>query len=623
HRVAFAAAHGPPSFPCQSTGDRLAFLGRWGSPAVPAAVITPGPLESRFGPGLDPAAACHFAGTLASGASAEWIFLLGEADRRDEADALIERFRAPEAVEVAFGEVRRFWRDLLAAVQVETPSPALDVMVNGWLPYQTLACRLWARSALYQSGGAFGFRDQLQDAAALIYHRPDLTRRQILLHAEHQFVEGDVLHWWHPPRGKGIRTRCSDDSLWLPWAALSYLETTGDLALLGEPARYLAGPPLQEGEAEAPRAPADSGTAGDIYDHCCRAIDRSLPARGRHGLPLMGTGDWNDGMNRVGRLGKGESVWLGLFLLDILPRMIPLCEARGDADRASRYRAVRRDLEKAVNDTGWDGAWYRRAYYDDGTALGSSTSIEARIDALAQAWAVLSGAAPAERVEQALDALERYLVDESAGIIRLLDPPFDYTTSDPGYIKGYLPGVRENGGQYTHAALWVVRALFEAGKSERASVLLEMINPVRHGDSPTAMAEYRVEPYVAAADVYGMAPHLGRGGWTWYTGSAGWMFRVAFESLLGIRLEAGGILVVRPGIPKAWPGFTVRFRLPDRNPPCEIAVQRDNATSVEGAAGWRVDDGAVRIPLAGVGAQRIEVRIGPDVGPSYRPRLSP
>ncbi|HWK88893.1 MAG TPA: hypothetical protein VNP72_02835, partial [Longimicrobium sp.] len=405
------------------------------------------------------------------------------------------------------------------------------------------------------------------------------------------------------------RSRCSDDLLWLPYVAAFYLGATGDAGVLDEEARFVAARALEPGEDEAYLVPEDSGERASVYEHCCRALDRSL-TRGAHGLPLMGTGDWNDGMNRVGREGRGESVWLGFFLLEILDDWIPLCEARGDGERAERYRAYRAELAAALNDSGWDGEWYRRAYYDDGTPLGAASGDECRIDAIAQAWAVLSGVAPPERARQALDAMERHLVSERDGIIRLLAPPFDRTLHDPGYIKGYLPGVRENGGQYTHAALWAVRALAEAGRVERAAPLLEMLSPVSHGRTPEEVAVYQAEPYVVAADVYGVAPHVGRGGWTWYTGSAGWMFRVALESILGFTLRGGEAIVLRPRIPAAWPGFTLRYRTPDgtrylialtRGPGDAVSAQLDgSAVAVEG-------DAAV-IPLLTDGAEhRVEV----------------
>jgi cyclic beta-1,2-glucan synthetase len=375
----------------------------------------------------------------------ECSFLLGEAGSRDDVARLVSRYRVSGAIAAALEEVKLFWKRTLSAVRVQTPSPAIDLMMNGWLEYQTLACRLWARSAFYQSGGALGFRDQLQDAAALIYAKPELTRGQILLHANHQFVEGDVLHWWHPPSGRGTRTRFSDDLLWLPYVATFYAGVTGDWQIFDERAGYVTARELRPGEDEAYLLPQKAGDEGTLYDHCCRALDRSL-TRGAHGLPLMGTGDWNDGMNRVGRKGAGESVWLGFFLYAILGDFIPICERRGDHERVGRYGEYRRALLEALNDAGWDGEWYRRAYYDDGTPLGSASNDECRIDALAQAWAVISGAASPERAARAMAAVEQQLICKEGGLIRLLTPPFDRTPQDPGYIKGYVPGIRENGG---------------------------------------------------------------------------------------------------------------------------------------------------------------------------------
>ena len=455
---------------------------------------------------------------------------------------------------------------------------------------------MWGRTAYYQSGGAFGFRDQLQDSSALIYARPDLTRRQILLHAAHQFEEGDVMHWWHPPTSKGIRTRFSDDLLWLPYITAFYVETTGDAAVLDESVRYLTARALEPGEDEVFLTPDDAGTEGSLYDHCRRALDRSLTA-GAHGLPLMGTGDWNDGMNSVGDEGRGESVWLGFFLADILHHFIPICEARGETADAERYRTYLTDLEAALNDTGWDGDWYRRAYYDDGAPMGSAESDECRIDAIAQGWSVLSGVAPPERVEQALDAAEEHLVRDDESLIRLLTPPFDQTPHDPGYIKGYVPGVRENGGQYTHGVLWLVRAFAEAGRTDRAAALLAMLSPVHHTRNTDAADRYKTEPYVVAADVYSVAPHVGRGGWTWYTGSAGWTFRVALESILGFRIERGEALVLAPRIPSDWPGFSIRYRLPEGGGTVAIEVTRGEAAATFDDVPVAVEDGAVRVAL--------------------------
>ena len=605
------------------TTDRTAFLGAYGSTESPAAVRTGERLDGAAGAGLDPCAALQVPLVIAPGETVEVAFLLGEAEDEEDARTVIAKYRPADSVDGALEEVRRFWIDLIGGVQVRTPSPELDLMVNGWLAYQNLACRVWGRTAFYQSGGAFGFRDQLQDSSALVYLRSELTRRQIILHASHQFVEGDVLHWWHPPLSKGIRTRFADDLLWLPYITAFYVSSTGDAGVLDESAPFVTAAPLPEGEDEAFLFPDDSGQRANVYEHCCRSIDRSL-TRGAHGLPLMGTGDWNDGMNRVGREGRGESVWLGFFLHGILDDFIPLCEARGDADRAERYRAYRASLAEALNDTGWDGGWYRRAYYDNGAPLGSAANDECRIDAIAQAWAVLSGVAPAERAEQALDALEQHLVSERDGIIRLLTPAFDRTPHDPGYIKGYLPGVRENGGQYTHAALWAVRALAQAGRTERAARLLEMVSPVSHGRTPDEVAVYQAEPYVIAADVYGVAPHVGRGGWTWYTGSAGWMFRVALESVLGVTLRGGDALCIRPCVPREWPGFTVRYRLPDGATTYEIAVTREDGDGIRGSADGRdlsvAEEGGLRIPLTrDGGTHRIDVVLGRDFAPVYAP----
>ena len=601
-RIAFAALAAPADAPIRFSGDRLAFLGRHGNPAGPAALYRDATLDGRLGPGLDPCFALQATFEIAPGATVELVHLLGEADDPDHARRLLDRYRADGAAAHALAQAQSAWRDWLDAVRVETPAPALDVMVNGWLAYQTLSCRLWGRSAFYQSGGAFGFRDQLQDAAALLYHDPELTRQQLLLNAAHQFREGDVLHWWHPPGDCGIRTRFSDDLLWLPWLAAFYARATGDWSLFGEPARFLRARPLEPGEDEAFLTPEDSGETASLYEHCCRALDRSL-TQGAHGLPLMGTGDWNDGMNRVGRAGRGESVWLGFFLYAILGDFIPVCGQHGDFNRARRYAAFRSHLAAALNEHGWDGDWYRRAWYDDGAVLGSAASDECRIDALAQAWAVISKAAPWARAEAAMDAVERHLIAESDGLIRLLAPPFVDTPHDPGYIKGYVAGVRENGGQYTHAALWVVRALAELGRRDRATRLLEMLSPVSHTLAPEQVAVYRVEPFAVAADIYGVAPHVGRGGWTWYTGAAGWMLRVTLESILGLELAEGQTLRLRPCIPDHWPGFRLRYRLPDGAAIYQIDVdnpdrnaKRVAAVTIDERPGT-IEYGAARIPV--------------------------
>lgn len=621
-RVALALAVAGGDTDVSWTADRTAFLGAYGGVESPRGVAGGERLDGAAGEGFDPCAAFQVPLSIAPGATVEVAFLLGEGADEPAARALLARYDSADAIAAALEEVRAFWEDTVSAVQVQTPSRELDVMVNGWLTYQNLSCRVWGRTAFYQSGGAFGFRDQLQDSSALVHLRPDLTREQILLHAAHQFVEGDVLHWWHPPLSKGIRTRFADDLLWLPYITAFYVTSTGDGAVLDEEAGFVTARPLVAGEDEVFLVPNDSGQRANVYEHCCRSIDRSL-TRGANGLPLMGTGDWNDGMNRVGREGRGESVWLGFFLHGILDDFIPVCEARGDTARAETYRAYRADLARALNDGGWDGGWYRRAYYDNGAPLGSAANDECRIDAIAQAWAVLTGVAPSERAEQALDALEAHLVSEQERIIRLLTPAFDRTPHDPGYIKGYLPGVRENGGQYTHGALWAVRALAQAGRTERAARLLEMVSPVSHGRTAEEVSVYQTEPYVIAADVYGVAPHVGRGGWTWYTGSAGWMFRVALESVLGFTLDGGTGLRMRPCVPRDWPGFSVRYRLPEGDT-YEIHVTRADGDGIGGSmdgAALTVEDGALRIPFTRDGGNhRVDVVLGREFAPVYAPR---
>ncbi len=586
-RVAFAAlASAAPWIRTAGAGDRVWFLGLRGSLESPYMLQRPGVRDGPVGAGRDPAAILAGEFVLEPGQCWEAGVLLGEAANEREARECVERYRRLGSLCESFQETMEFWSRRTSHLQVETPWPDLDLLVNHWLLYQTTSCRLWGRSAFYQSGGAFGFRDQLQDACALLWSHPEQTRTQILLHAAHQFAEGDVLHWWHPPWERGTRTRFSDDLLWLPMVTAWYLSFTGDRAILDERRPFVRARVLQPGEDEAYLAVQTSDEEATLYEHCCRAIDRSLTA-GPHGLPLMGTGDWNDGMNRVGRGGQGESVWLGFFLAEVLARFVPLCEERGDHRRVQRYRAYREKLVRALETHGWDGAWYRRAYFDDGTPLGSAENAECQIDALAQAWAVLSGVASPARAERALKAVEEKLVDSEAKLIRLLTPPFDRTERDPGYIKGYVPGVRENGGQYTHAAIWVVQAFFQAGMRERATELLRYLLPTEHSAGFAGAERYKLEPYVVAADLYGTAPHVGRGGWSWYTGSAGWLYRLVIETLLGVTLHQGRMLTIAPSIPAHWPGFRLRWRVPGVGDVYHIRLEQLEANGMPvGTRAW-------------------------------------
>jgi cellobiose phosphorylase len=589
------------------TGDRTAFLGRFSELAAPEAVVVGEQLDNRTGGGLDPCAAWQVPVEILPGESIECTILLGEAQDREHAAELVRKYRTAGQANRAFDEVMAFWRETLSAIQIETPEPAIDLMVNGWLAYQNLSCRMWGRSAYYQPGGAYGFRDQLQDSAALVLHRPDLTREQIIRHASQQFAEGDVMHWWHADSGFGLRTRFSDDLAWLPFVTAAYVATTGDESLLDETAPFIGGEQLKPFQAEVGLVGQPTDRSATIYEHCCLALDRAL-TRGTHDLPLIGCGDWNDGMNRVGQRGKGESVWLGFFLYTVLGQMMPLAASRDDRSRTARYAAERDRLATALNAAGWDGGWYRRAYYDNGQPLGSASSDECQIDALAQAWAVLSGVAPRERAELAVDAVENRLVDQRAGLIRLLAPPFDQTPHDPGYIKGYVPGVRENGGQYTHGVLFFVRALAEMGRGSRAVELLRMLSPVTRTATAEQVAIYQTEPYVVAADVYSEPPHVGRGGWTWYTGSAGWMYRVAVESIMGLSIERGKMLVLRPAISSEWPICRLNYRLPDGRTRYEVTIENPGGkeTGVTSATfdgkPAPVVDGAARIELRQDGA---------------------
>jgi cellobiose phosphorylase len=576
-------------------GDRREFLGRNGSLRNPAAMHRVA-LSNRVGSGLDPCAAVQVPFELASGQERLVTFRLGAAGRRgmDDARLMLQNLREPDALHGALQAVHRHWDQTLGVVQVQTPDAALNLLANGWLLYQTLACRLWARTGFYQSGGAFGFRDQMQDAMALVHAAPQLLREHLLRCAARQFQEGDVQHWWHPPQGRGVRTHCSDDYLWLAQGTCRYVLATGDTAVLNETTPFLQGRALNPEEDSYYDLPSVSEERATLYTHCVRAIRHGL-RKGVHGLPLMGSGDWNDGMNLVGLKGLGESLWLAFFLFDTLQRFSPLARAHGDEAFADVCLREAEQLRLAIEDHGWDGAWYRRAYCDDGTPLGSAVNDECQIDSVTQSWSVLSGAGSPERQHSALDALHARLVRPDLGLIQLLTPPFDTGVQNPGYIKGYLPGVRENGGQYTHAAIWAVMAFAGVGDRHRAWDCFELINPLRHGSTPQQVARYQVEPYVVAADVYAMAPHEGRGGWTWYTGSASWMYRLVLESLLGLHLE-GSTLRFAPCLNPAWSDLALQYRWGQ-------TVYAIALHQVTGAQGVRVQLDGVLQPAATVSLQ--------------------
>lgn len=550
NKVAFAnISTSNTTFTC----SRKEFIGRNGNYAEPMALKRQG-LSQKHGTGQDPCAALQSSLVIEAGQEIEISILLGQTESKNSARQLIQRFETISEVKKAFTDVVNHWNDLISTVQIKTPEPSFNILMNRWLLYQTLSCRYWARTAFYQSGGAYGFRDQLQDCMAFVYSDPKLAREQIIRASERQFKEGDVQHWWHPPTGRGIRTTMSDDLLWLPLVVSFYIQTTGDTSILKMETHFIEAPLLSSGQEDSYTQPARSAESASILEHCLRAINRSLPL-GQHGLPLIGTGDWNDGMNRVGVHGTGESVWLGWFLYKVLNDFMPFAP---DANKAT-YQTHMLTLKQSLETNGWDGEWYRRAYFDDGTPVGSASSDECKIDSISQSWAVISKAGYPNRAQEAMKNVEHYLVKRDAKLILLLTPPFDKGAKDPGYIKGYIPGVRENGGQYTHAAIWVIMAFAELGQGDKALELYNMINPILHSRSQADALEYKIEPYVLAGDVYGEPPYVGRGGWSWYTGSSSWYYRAGLESILGFQLR-GDKLKMNPCIPETWRGFEIKYR---------------------------------------------------------------
>jgi cyclic beta-1,2-glucan synthetase len=603
-RIAFADLAGQQ---VSWTGDRTEFLGRNGALDQPAALVRARPLSNRVGAGLDPCGALQTRLELEANDEVEVVFFLGQAATEPEAQSLLGKYRAAD-LEAVLSTVSRLWDDTLGSVQVTTPDRSMDILLNRWLLYQTLACRVWARSAFYQASGAFGFRDQLQDVMALTVSKPEVAREHLLRAAARQFVEGDVQHWWLPVSGQGIRTRVSDDRIWLSYVVAHYVEVTGDFQILEEIVPFLEGRTLRDGEHESYFRPEVSDRHDTLFEHCARGLDQSL-AVGSHGLPLIGTGDWNDGLSRVGERGIGESIWLGWFLHAALTAFARLADGRGDQERAANWRRHTTLLAEALERDGWDGNWYRRAYYDDGTPLGSASSSECRIDSIAQSWSVMSRAADPTRSARAMAAVEKYLVHRDDGLVLLFAPPFDQTSLDPGYIKAYPPGIRENGGQYTHGAIWSVIAFAMLGEGDKAGELFSLLNPVNHASTPDGVRRYKVEPYVACADLYSVPPHVGRGGWTWYTGSAGWMYRAGLESILGFRLQ-GAELLLDPCIPSAWPDFRILFRYHSTR--YDVRVENPHS----------INSGIARAELDGVALPEHQARIPLiDDGATHRVRI--
>jgi cyclic beta-1,2-glucan synthetase len=590
------------------TGDRTAFLGRNRAMGNPAAMERTS-LSCRTGAGLDPCAAVQVILKLAPGEQAEITCMLGQAQSVEQVHALVLAYRRGSALETAMRQTQAWWDGRLGTIQVHTPELAADILINRWLLYQNLSCRIWGRSGFYQSGGAFGFRDQLQDVMAMLYAHPALAREHILLAASRQFKEGDVQHWWHPPGGDGVRSRISDDLLWLPFVVAQYVRVTNDVGVLHEVVSFLDAPLLKDDQHESFQSPGVSLERATLFEHCQRALAHGQ-SFGAHGLPLMGSGDWNDGMNLVGAGGKGESVWLAWFMVDVMQGMAEMSDLLGRSELSQSYEQERNALLTHIEQFAWDGEWYLRATFDNGSPLGSSVNTEARIDSLPQSWAWLSGAADMDRAEKALESAWSHLVREDEDLVLLFEPPFDQSKPSPGYIKGYPPGVRENGGQYTHSAIWLAMAFARHGDGTRAAKILRMLNPIERTRNPEAVWRYGIEPYVVAADVYRLPGRIGQGGWSWYTGSAAWMYRAWVEEILGLKVR-GETMQINPVIPGWWDGFQMSYRHGE----ALYEIKVENPEHCERSVAWvaldgkRVEDGVICL-VRDLVKHRVLVRMG-------------
>lgn len=554
------------------TGDRQEILGPKGSVKKPGGLGRK--LSCATGVSYDPCGAIQVSVFIPPGMSRTILFGLGCSEDEREINSLLQKYKDTDMAAKELCAVRQYWDDILGALKVNTSDRAIDILINGWLLYQNITCRIYARTAFYQCGGAYGFRDQLQDAMALVYARPEMLKEQIIRSSERQFEEGDVQHWWHPPNGLGVRTRITDDLLWLPYATAVYIKATGDYSVLDERTHYIRGPALSEDQREMMVLPEQSELQGSIYEHCKKALERI--GFGPHGLPLMGGGDWNDGMNLVGIGGTGESVWLGWFILALLEEFIPLCRHMDDAGFAEKLEQTRKDLIESIEKHAWDGEWYLRAFYDDGSRLGTKEDTECRIDSISQSWSIISKAADAERAARAFDSAWSSLVIEKEGVSLLLTPPFNKTEKNPGYIKKYYPGIRENGGQYTHGAIWLAIVAAMLGHGDKAYRLFTMLNPIYHTGCRKDALKYEKEPYVMTADISYEAPYTGRGGWSWYTGSAGWMYQGLVKWFLGLHLEAGH-LAVAPAVPESFGNYRIIYRYRASRYSIEVGQRCPNA----------------------------------------------